>query len=72
MSLPVFQFHPVVTSLVTVPISTYILSGKHSLPKSVFDVINDRDGQICDNLIYLGEEIRSVLPDGQTMCTFQE
>ncbi|KAJ3056074.1 hypothetical protein HK097_008202 [Rhizophlyctis rosea] len=52
------------TGQIKVPISTYIISGKHSLPRSVITVINAQDGQICENLIYLGKYGRTKTAEG--------
>lgn len=47
------------TSLISgdppIPLPTYFSLGKCPLPKQVIDKIDARDGEVCDNLIYLGK-----------------
>ncbi|KAJ3039402.1 hypothetical protein HDV00_012278 [Rhizophlyctis rosea] len=51
-----------------VPIPTYIISGKHSLPQAVIDVVNRQDGEICENLVYLGKHGKLATAQGVTIA----
>lgn len=40
---------------ITVPLMTYIMLGSQSLPEAVISKIEENDGQICENLVFLGK-----------------
>ncbi|KAI9886361.1 MAG: Cullin-3 [Watsoniomyces obsoletus] len=44
---------------ITVPLTTYFSVGRHSLPARVIEKLKSSDGELCENLYYLGN--RSVL-----------
>ncbi len=44
---------------ITVPLTTYFTVGRHALPARVIEKLESSDGELCENLYYLGN--RSVL-----------
>jgi hypothetical protein len=45
---------------VKVEAPTFFTLGKRALPEKVIERIKQQDGQLCDNLVFLGERVGSV------------